>query len=220
MATRIITIDVCDRCVPGREKEAAAVRHFAIEDRLYELRLCEQHAEMFDRDMGVWTQLAQEADNYPGLTVRKPVASRFTAEAAERARRAAALRVRQQEHHSPAVSAPPDALPAPTAVGTVTPLGTLKPVEPGERWANGWLITPHAAEKALERGYTDEEILTVATRHEVEVPSLKNSTVTERFRGDHGIVVNPTTKVVITVIPKKDVLARLDEITHPERIAQ
>lgn len=94
------TVHVCDRCAFGQEKPATTERTFALEDRYYKLDLCEQHATMFDRDLGGWTRLAAEVEG-PGARQRSVF---FTAE-----RRAETVRLRElmerQQREAAAVAA-------------------------------------------------------------------------------------------------------------------
>lgn len=64
------------RCMT-RKVVAVTTGRFSHEDGDYEIDLCSEHAEMFDRDMNSWTRLAREVDTSPGVVQgRWGVASR------------------------------------------------------------------------------------------------------------------------------------------------
>lgn len=211
-------ITVCDRDALGREKPATAKRTLSVEGISYTLRLCEEHARMFDREMFAWTRLGEE------LAAVTPM---FGSKYAEDARKAATLRARQQpvhSHHEAQESAPQ--IPAPSISHRPHRLGqplSAEQVKPGERYSNGWLLTPHAAERAEQRRYSIDEVLTAAARPEITYDDQAAGGVIRRIHqaGGCAVAVNTQEKVVLTVLHRDEAKYALDHHNHlSERVAR
>lgn len=54
----IAKVRYCVRCFT--KKRASVIGKFSYEEHHYEVPVCDTHADMFDRDMQIWTRLAEE----------------------------------------------------------------------------------------------------------------------------------------------------------------
>lgn len=188
---------LCDRCAFGGEKPATEERRYAIEDRYYLLELCQEHAEMFDRDMSRWTRVSQDIDNpYAGTRGRSEF---FTREATEQTRRARELAEKARKE-----AASRDFAARRAAEIAMEEEQHLRKSLPG---ALAWALTTHARERMVERGFTLEDLYRTATQPEHTYPQeWRGPDVAIYQRGDCRLAVNTRQQVVITVIDRNDVL--------------
>lgn len=197
MATVKTIVHTCDRCSFGREKPATTKRVFAIEDRCYELDLCEPHGEAFDRDLSVWTRLARDIDN-PFIDTPKPP-SMFSQERTERARAVLAQSDELRQVKEQAAFIERQALSL-AREAEETAFRTI----PGAR---KWTMSKHARERMMERNYTPAEVLMAVTIPYHASASTRNSSLIVCERDGCRVVINPHTHVIVTVIEAN---ARLD----------
>lgn len=197
-------IEVCDRDAFGREKPFTEVRRFSVDDNAYILKLCDQHAEMFDRDMMGWMRVAADDDT------RQRAPSFFTRAQVEADRKAAQLRAvqtlppsdRTDDHtnHTDPVyivgdsddSDPGDTAAAISAVVSVPQAG------------EGWYLTQHAKDQAAERGFTEAEMLSAADRPEWTYtnPEEYDPGTMIHVRNGCAVSVNRAQRRIITVLPR------------------
>jgi hypothetical protein len=187
VAQKRVPIKVCDRCGYGKERPATQTRKFSLDDDHYKIDLCDPHAEMFDRDLGVWSRLGRDDESY------QPTARVFTQDAIERERRAAEVRAKSQpELFSPDAG---DAQIA-TAMKLVR--------NSAHADALRWRLTPHAHERAAEREVTVAEVIECAAHPDHVVSSDRGDHSMVHHKGDVRVCVDPKDKVVITVYPRID----------------
>lgn len=197
MARVTKVIDVCDRCVPGREKVATVTKELSPDGSFYELKLCETHGDMYDRDMSGWTRLAKEID--------PPRAGRSHSEFFTAERRAETQRIKELREKANDAQAS-KAFAARRAAEIEKDLAAQEEVRarqsiPG---AMNWKLTDHARERMVERGFTIFEVLQAA--------ALPDTTYNQIWGGEHDkeiyqrndcrVAVNPALKVIITVIDR------------------
>lgn len=204
MATAITVIRRCDRCAFKDPKPVTQRRVFAIEDRYYEIDLCDPHADMFDRDLNAWTMLAAEVDNpYQGKTPAVVSQKRsntsltdFNMTALENARRL--KEIREREEAKLRMKAAEDAqIRAERARMTET---RARKSIPGSM---KWKIALHAYQRLVERGFSVYDVLETAAQPE--------QTYLQPWRGDYvaiyqrahcRVVVNEDSHTIITVIDR------------------
>lgn len=192
------TIRTCDRCSFGVNRRATGKRVFALDDRYYELDLCETHLDAFDRDLGGWTRLAAEIDN-PYSKSGPQQSSMFTRERAELAhsvnRRSDELR--QQDEQSAFAQRRAEALAAEIEEHAFKTI-------PGAR---KWTLTRHARERMLQRNFTPAEVLMVATMPGTKMRQpWRGPDIAVHVRGDCRVVVDDRCHQIITVIDRSAVL--------------
>lgn len=190
MASKTVVVAECDRC-PRKNRSARTVR-FTWEGREYELELCEQHADMLDRELSGWARLAREIERpAPFAAVMSATKERELDRAArhlvERDKKAAALKV-------PTGFVPP-------------PDGTVAIVRKPPHWDH-WTITKHAAEQMEERDITENEVRWCAAAPHVSIPPDDDAPEDKKDewvyrRGDVICIVNPSDRVVITVLHRE-----------------
>lgn len=195
MAKQVVSIKVCDRDAFGKEKPATEIRQFSIGSDFYKLELCEQHATLFDREIGGWALIAQDDEYAPRVRMPK-IGGVFTAAQTEAARKAAALRAEQQQ-----LDADVEQLAQAAQAAVEEP--EVAEVHRLSYGAQEWVLTPHAQERAKQRGYSLNEVLEAAEHPERAYDQLASKygpgTRLHR-RGECMVAVNPTRKVVISVL--------------------
>jgi hypothetical protein len=67
------------------------------------------------------------------------------------------------------------------------------------RQSLGWRISPHARERAAQRGYTRQEVLCACVAPEVTHTSCRAGLLVYK-RGTVSVVVNPQAMAVVTVL--------------------
>lgn len=181
MARRLVKVDVCDRCPSGKEKRATQTEFLSLGETTVKLLLCDKHAKDLDRDFWLWAQL--------GATVEKPQSGRFNSEYVAEQRRVAELRAKQSEKDRERERI--EQVPAAEAVSNRQML-TLPYT------AQMWTFSKHAMQRMHERGIEPVEALSAAclpnvTRH-------GRTSTTAIHENEHAkVVVNPTTKEILTV---------------------
>ena len=187
-------IDVCDRCMVGREKPATETREFALQDMWYRLLLCAPHADMFDRELAPWVQLAAEIDppkqghSHSQFFTRERVAeSRRIAELREAAQKQAAATVRAHERSQHYDRADEEAAEF-----------EARAHMPG---AADWRITQHARDRLHSREVDITEVFKTLTRpqHTYAQPHRGQGQAVYQ-RGALRLGVDERNKTVLTVI--------------------
>lgn len=201
---------ICDRCAVGKEAEATTTRQFGIDKDRYEIDLCETHGAMFDREFMGWSRLARPLED----VFAKANTNYFGEKDA--ARRAAELRAKAQQAS--------EAIVAEAQANQDAQVHQLHAgLKPGERHRNGWLVTPHAAERAEQRGYTLSQLMAAAATPKMSRDSNADDRPYTRIHADDdcAVVVNPFEKVIITVLHRDETkYATTDPATTKQRIAQ
>lgn len=206
MATVEIQTKVCDRCQFGKCVPATEERKWSIGEDSYISDLCEKHAAQFDREFGAWACMAR-----PDEHAYRPPAF-FNSEDAARDRRAAELRARQQLQQHPVTTRhiEPVPIPAPTPI--------RPPRSKAEAIAAGWMLVPHAEQRAVERDFDVEELLLAAADPQRTHPQPHPEKYGERsrihVRGDCAVAVDPVSKLVLTVMPRDDSFLVRERIAH------
>lgn len=203
---------------------ATGVERFAFGTSAYEFTGCEAHLAAFQCVMYSWIQCATPVDRHnlgdcsrclfptPATTISRlaykrgryalPLceqhADRFTADMISWARCGTILDTR------PAVRR---LRPTPQPAKTVVPACIApEPVPAAPRWNpslpidhDEWTFTSHAQERANARQVTQPEALWAATCPDVVRPGRTPNTALH-IRGDVHVVVEPTTKTILTVV--------------------
>lgn len=202
MASVRVQIRTCDRCVMGKEKPATTKRTFAIEDRYSEIDLCEQHADAFDRDIGVWVRLASDIDNPYDRAGRSTT---FTRERAEDARRVVeqSAALQRQNEESVLVQKRAAEQAAETARLAREAERQAYNLIPG---AKIWTLTRHARDRMMLRGFTPTDVLMAVTMPSAKTPSVNpgQAHLLVCRRGDCRVVVDPRTHQIVTVIDRSE----------------
>jgi hypothetical protein len=197
MAKRIVTIDVCDRCAFNSAKPATEVRDFSEGGQAYRLKLCEQHAAMYDRERSGWTRLAEEVDT----ELPRIRSQHFNEERRAEARRIVVLRERAARAASSNDYATRRRQEIDDAEAHAADERALRSI-PG---ALNWRLTTHAAERMIERGFDVSEVLGAAARPSTVVRQpWRGEHIAVHGVGDCRVVVNTDTKAIITVIDRSD----------------
>jgi hypothetical protein len=207
----------CDRCAFNNVLEASQERRFAIDDRYYELDLCEKHAEMFDRELGGWTRLAAEIDDpYAELHGRgRPRSEYFTEQRRAETRRIRELAERADERARVEVAAAKRAErideeerlrrlveedPAEAAARRAAEELTARRSIPG---AMKWKLTEHAIDRMELRGYTIYDALLTASQPHKILPDPKGvPNVKIHERSGCRVVLNVRSYDILTVIDR------------------
>jgi hypothetical protein len=160
------------------------------EEITYKLDLCEPHAASFDRDMDRWIIVAgkavtpfgtftpeQRAENQRIADLRQKEQDLIRA-AEEQARRDQEERAREMTAHA------------------------RQNIVPG---ADDWLFTPHARQRAEERGFSETEVLRAVTRPRkvIRQPWRGSSIVIHQVQ-DCRVVLDDRDKRIITVIDRRE----------------
>jgi hypothetical protein len=216
MVSRKATITVCDRDGFGKERPATQERVFALEDRYYKLELCDEHAKMFDREVGAWARLAAEIDTPDFARPR----SQFFLD--ERARETARIRELSQKAKEQAAvgdfatkRAAAMAAQVEADVAAESEARSRKLIPGGMKWR----LTDHARERAEQRGYTVHDVLEAAARPDHTYASVRDPELTIHERAGCRVVVDGRSCAIITVIDRND---RSEVALTPtqERLAQ
>lgn len=186
------TESTCDRCSFGKVLPATTSRTYAIEDRYYKLDLCENHGEMFDRDIGGWTRLSEEIDNpYDGSS---KITSTFTREQSERAR--AVLNqsdaIRRNVEDSAFVQKQAEKLAKEAMQHAYNSI-------PG---AKLWTFTNHARERMMLRKFTPAEVLMAVTMPATRTPHPSDPSEVYCTRDRCIAIVNPRAHVIVTILDR------------------
>ena len=187
-------IDVCDRCMTGREKPGTERRRFALEDLWYELLLCTGHAQMFDREQAPWVQLAKEIDppkNGPAhsqfFTRERVAESRRIAELREAANKQAAAVVRAHERSEAYDRSEEEAAEF-----------EARAHMPG---AADWRITQHARDRLHSRQISITDVFkTLTGPHHSYAQPHRGAGAAVYQRGHLRLGVDERNKTVLTVI--------------------
>lgn len=209
MVTVRTIVHTCDRCIRGNEKTAVTERKFVIDGLGYKLELCEQHGDAFDRDLGVWIQLAQDIDNPFAGTKSSTM---FTKEDNERQRS-----VLQQS----------DEVRRNTEQSIFAKKQAERLAEEAEHEAYNkipgakiWTLTRHARERMMERNFTVAEVLMTVTMPATRVPDLADPSETLCIRDRCIAVVNPRTHVIITIRDRDEEMANLSVKATQQQLAR
>lgn len=207
------TLEVCDRDQFGKARVATQTRVYSLENRWYRLRLCDEHAEMFDRDMGRWTHLSEEIDPPTEYVTTSRVRSEFfTAELLEDARRTTRIREAAEAARRQAASEE-FARRRRAEIDAETALQEEEHAFKTIPNARLWRLSQHARQRMGERGFDVDDVLRTATTpmHTYRQP-WRGDDIAIYQRGDCRIAVNDTERVIITVIDRSDTLET--ESTH------
>lgn len=210
MAVQVITreIEVCNRCPYGKQLIATQSRTYAMEDRYYEIPLCDSHAEMFDRDFNKWVMLSEEIDNpYVDESSTTSVNGIFSSQLDEQRRlrelkEVAAVKERER-------IAAEERQRAANAKLTETHARKLIP------GSMKWKITQHAYMRMVQRGVSVFDVLKAAAQPEQTYYHPRNGELAAIHQCGHvRIAVDEDTHSVITVIDRE---AKVDE--KPQQFA-
>lgn len=201
MAKRTIVIDLCDRCGFGKESPATTERVFTPDgDLWYMLKLCEKHAEMYDRDMIGWTRLAADIDA-PNMERQRSVF--FTEERKRETERLRELTGKVNQEAASRAFADRRLREIELENAQREELLARQRI-PG---ALDWRLVNHARERMLERNFTIEEVLrTAAQPAVVRRQPWRGPEFAVHERDDCRVVVNDQTKAIITVINRNSTL--------------
>lgn len=180
----------CMRCPYGRERVGDHARYFTVgedPEEVYSLELCGEHARRFDMDLNLWGSLANVVP-LPAGAVRSPVSREFVGDGS-------AARIRELRERA--------ARDRPVAVVDEDREEILL----GSR-AEQWRFSPHAQQRAKERGFTPEQVLTAAAYPETKMPSPSHADRRYHVTDPCCAVVDPKTKLIITVYTKFEYLCK------------
>jgi len=198
--------DTCMRCPYVRPRSARHTRGFVLTtqtDELNKLRLCDEHARQFDRDLGMWMQCAEliEMDHdivSPSVvSAQRPNGSRGTFGDMDAAR-IRALRERAASKRKPSSSTPTD---EPDPYVLIGPR------------ADQWRFTIHAQQRASERGFDVHTVLQAAVHPESSAPSRQGENVFYHVKGNCCTVVDTEKKEIITVYDYFEYLCKASKAT-------
>jgi hypothetical protein len=207
------TIEVCDRDAPGREKPYTQERIFALEGRHYLLRLCDAHAEMFDRDLAVWTRLAEEIEN-PDTNGRVK-SEYFNNQRKEEARRITELR----EAANRKAQIEQAALARRKAIDVETEMQDELEARLSIPGATNWRVTDHARQRMRQREFTITDVLKTATAPQQTYAQPWHGRGEKIYqRGECRIVVDERHNSIITVIDRTtDITNDAEKYGKPRR---
>ena len=178
----------CMRCPYGQAKPGSHRRTFTVGGDPYEIHLCADHAQRFDRDLNVWVNLADPVEpSKPPVTVaaapRLPVVRRRHV-GDDHAAQIRAARRKLAKARGP--------------VETVEGDRDAVLVGPHDEWR----FSAHAQQRARERGISTDDVLKAVTHPELTLPNrnLKYPGTFHYFRRPCSAVVNPRTKEILTVL--------------------
>ena len=228
MARVLKTVKLCDRCAFGKERDATTTRKYAIDGEAYKIDLCEQHGQMFDREMMGWIRLSTEDEFASALRGVQRSNAFFTEDELERQRRAGALRDEQHRHDEEVRLAHEAELERQREEDKWNDkVSEIKAAQMARRnpLELKWVLTDHARMRILEREYEIDEVLEAAEHPEETFPGdrLRHGTDSRVHRlGRNNVVVIPDRKIIVTVLPKEARLFRPKDLsnTQLERIAQ
>lgn len=174
--------DTCMRCPYNSPRRAKHTRLWAIGENTFRTRLCDKHAQVFDRDQNAWVMYADviPLDKPVGATVRPPTSREFGDDSAR-----LILRLKERA--------------AAKGVGRTENLDDGTEVLIGPH-ADEWRFTRHAQERAEQRGFTAKEVLQAAAYPETTAQNIHGDVGTYYYvAGECALVVNPKEKHIITV---------------------
>lgn len=208
MVVQVVTKEIitCDRCAFGKQALATETRTFALEDRYYELKLCDTHAAMFDRDLNAWVMLAEEIDNPYASQSSSTSSTFFDSGHLEEARRLRELKelaiVKERERAAAAERE--------RAAQAKLSEHHARKVIPG---AAKWTITLHAYQRMVQRGVSIFEVLqTAAQPEQTYYQPHRGEYIAIHQRGHCRIAVNEDKHAVITVIDRDTNLEQEQEL--------
>lgn len=184
MARASVKIAGCDRCVTPTE--ATITEKVTWHGQVYEIDLCEKHAEMMQRDVWGWLRNAREVET---SSVFEKTWSPFERRSSARA------------------FSPPALVQGNNELGAAKdrPLTTRPPLP---AIAQAWTFTKHAEQRLAERGpqygFSRYEVLMAVVEPELVVPSTKQDETEIRKRGNLRVVVNPSSFLILTVSVREE----------------
>lgn len=204
MAVRKSVINVCDRDGFGKERPAAGERIYNYNGLWYKLKLCEQHLDAFDRDIGSWSRLAQEVDAPNG----REHSEYFNAERREETRRLRELteRVNERANSDAAAAARAKQLADEEAQEEKRKADeALRHTWTTVPGAMSWTMTNHARQRMHEYGFQPDDLLKAAAMPDQSYTQPWNNNDNSKVHrsADCRIIVNETDKVIITVLPRE-----------------
>jgi hypothetical protein len=191
LATKIITLTVCDHCPPGRKLPATTTVRISWDGKPPEEHdLCDEAADKIHAILYAQPLTALVDTELPPVeeeeAKEEPFASPFGD--VEDRRRAAEQRARQWAADRAAAAPKAEPKPAPEVA--------LMPVA-----AFGWTLTEHARRRALVRGFDIREVLTAAANPEQSyVQPAHGEHAAIHQRGEVAVAVNKKDRVVISVL--------------------
>lgn len=189
----------CDRCTFGKIRPGTERRTFILDGTTYTYNLCDDHAALFDRELGAWALLASDV-LVLGLGLAPPQARPRKAgrEATVRIRevqaRARQLHQQQQERVAAELAA------------------TLSPVASGH---HAWRLSVRAHERADDHGFTAAEVLETALFPDLTYPQPERGAgIYEHRRGKCRVIVDRESRLVITVMEGADTDPAFEKIAQ------
>jgi len=183
----------CDRCAFGKIRRAVTDRSFPIDDTIYTLKLCDEHAQMFDREREGWARLASSvrpAGLFPEPSPLRPPVDLGVTEEIRAIQQAARQRARAVQEQQVVADEGRDAAELWMAQRHIQVLPDM------------WELSDHARERAEERHFTEVEVLEAVNRPETTYPCLhpdyKGAWM--HRRGRCCVVVNRETGTIITIL--------------------
>lgn len=185
MARHLVKVKYCDRCPVNRPKPATHKGiPFGFGENRWKIDLCDQHYDMLSRDMYVWGML--------GESVEPEVRSTYAT--TPELRRLAELRERQAREDREIAKAGRD-------YSVVASGSTLIERLDGVDVPHGhehWYFTQHALDRMEEREVDATDVLWACVKPDMTRSAREPGLVIQE-RGDTKVVVNPSTKVIVTV---------------------
>lgn len=185
MAKRLIKVTVCDRCPVNKQRPATHPNvRFGFGENRWKIALCDQHYDMLSRDLYAWGLLGEEVEETNKPTFRQT----------PELRRLAELRTRQSQEDREIARAGRDY--SVVAVGSqlVERLGGVDV----PHWHKDWYFTQHALDRMEEREVDVIEVLRTCVDPQKSRTAREPGLVIHE-RGETKVVLNPRTKVIITV---------------------
>ncbi|WP_460630119.1 hypothetical protein [Intrasporangium mesophilum] len=167
-------------------------------DTLWDIDLCEKHGDALERELYAWGLLGRAVEEHQ-------TGRMFGSNYGSNGRRLAELRTQQSREDRETVAAARQY--AVTATGTelLARAGGPRPAAPED--AGAWVFTEHAIERMEERNVRAIDAVWAASAPTVKRPG-KHAGLMVHERGDTKVVVNPATKVIITVaLPERKAIA-------------
>lgn len=193
-------VKVCDRCPLGKNPvRAVRTIKFGFDETRWKIDVCEKHGEMLERELYAWGLLGQRDEEVPS--------SRFGAEYGSTGRRLAELRTAQAREDREVMEAARDYSAAATGTELLAQ-NAAGPQHAAPPDAGEFIFTQHAIERMVERNVKAIDALWAASAPTVKRPGRHKGLMVHE-RGDTKVVVNPSTKTIITVsIPDRKAIAQ------------
>lgn len=191
MAQRKTVVRYCDSCL--KDTPATATVPFGYGGTDYKIDVCDKHADALQRDLMSWARLATEVEKAPSQFMRPDQVRDYTRTPIR------------------AVTEPKTASPSPVKDSGSTPApakAAPKPAVEISHPALEWTLSDHAEDQLAERGpkfgFTRADVFLCVTAPErvVKADTTAKAGREQWFRGNVQLIVDPQTKVVITVLPK------------------